>query len=71
MIGSVIAAIYPYDQTLAWYLLLPTIIMSLAYIWKFYVTSVKKEDEGINSSETNLKGNFKKATVSSSKFFEV
>lgn len=51
--------IFPYDKQLALYLLIPAVISYIAYVWKFWVTSVKKEDEGINSSETNLKGNFK------------
>lgn len=46
---SFIIQIYPYDNSFALYLLFPTIIMSLAYIWKFFVTSVKKE-ESVKSS---------------------
>lgn len=46
---SFIIQIYPYDHSFALYLLIPTIIMSLAYIWKFIVTSVKKE-ESVKSS---------------------
>ena len=67
--GFIVKAIYAYDHTLALYLLIPMIIMYLAYIWKFFVTSVKKEDANIDSSEANLKSSFK-LKIPVKKFYE-
>lgn len=51
LMGSLVKVFYFYDEYFGLFLIILGVISFLAYIWKFCLTSVKKEDKNLDSQK--------------------